>query len=175
MWSDSESRIDYLNYSEVSEMIAEILSDDSMLPTSIGVYGSWGVGKSSILRLISQELSDDRYVVVDFDAWLYQDFDEAKSALMTVIAKSLYAAAPKDKKEIAASFYRRVNKLKVMGIAMDLGALAMGIPTFGGITMGLGALGNIVRGDGDVEDVGDVRGAMKDGEERLGGLLREKE
>ncbi|SLN09946.1 hypothetical protein AQS8620_00003 [Aquimixticola soesokkakensis] len=42
MWSDSESRIDYLNYSEVSEMIAEILSDDSMLPTSIGVYGCWG-------------------------------------------------------------------------------------------------------------------------------------
>ena len=175
MWSDSESRIDYLNYSEVSEMIAEILSDDSMLPTSIGVYGSWGVGKSSILRLISQELSDNRYVVVDFDAWLYQDFDEAKSALMTVIAKSLYAAAPEDKKEIAASFYRRVNKLKVMGIAMDLGALAMGIPTFGGITKGLGALGNIVRGEGDVEDVGDIRGAIKDGEERLGGLLREKE
>lgn len=175
MWSDSESRIDYLNYSEVSEMIAEILSDDSMLPTSIGVYGSWGVGKSSILRLISQELSDDRYVVVDFDAWLYQDFDEAKSALMTVIAKSLYAAAPKDKREIAASFYRRVNKLKVMGIAMDLGALAMGIPTFGGITKGLGALGNIVRGEGDVEDVGDVREGIKDGEERLGGLLREKE
>lgn len=175
MWSDSESRIDYLNYSEVSEMIAEILSDNSMLPTSIGVYGAWGVGKSSILRLISQELSDDRYVVVDFDAWLYQDFDEAKSALMTVIAKSLYAAAPKDQKEIAASFYRRVNKLKVMGIAMDLGALAMGVPTFGGITKGLGALGNIFRGEGDVEDVGDVRGAIKDGEERLGGLLREKE
>lgn len=175
MWSDSESRIDYLNYSEVSEMIAEILSDDSMLPTSIGVYGSWGVGKSSILRLISQELSDDRYVVVDFDAWLYQDFDEAKSALMTVIAKSLYAAAPKDKKEIAASFYRRVNKLKVMGIAMDLGALAMGVPTFGGMTKGLGALGNIFRGEGDVEDVGDVRGAIKEGDERLGGLLREKE
>lgn len=175
MWSDSESSIDYLNYSEVSEMIAEIISDDSMLPTSIGVYGSWGVGKSSILRLISQELADSRYVVVDFDAWLYQDFDEAKSALMTVIAKSLYTAAPEGHKEKAASFYRRVNKLKVMGIAMDLGALAMGVPTFGGLTKGLGALGNIVRGSGDAEDVGEVRGAIVDGKEQLSGLLQEKE
>jgi len=175
MWSDSESRIDYLNYSEVSEMIAEIISDDSMLPTSIGVYGSWGVGKSSILRLISQELAESRYVVVDFDAWLYQDFDEAKSALMTVIAKNLYAAAPEGHKEKAASFYRRVNKLKAMGIAMDLGALAMGVPTFGGITKGLGALGDVFRGEGDAEDFGDVRGAIADGKEQLGGLLQEKE
>ncbi|RWR05302.1 KAP family P-loop NTPase fold protein [Paenirhodobacter populi] len=175
MWSDSESRVDYLNYSEVSEMIAEIISNDAMLPTSIGVYGTWGVGKSSMLRLISQELADDRFVVVDFDAWLYQDFDEAKSALMTVIAKSLYAAAPEKYKDQAASFYRRVNKLKVMGIAMDLGALAMGVPTFGGITKGLGALGNIFRGHGDADDVGDVHEAVADGQEQFGGLLKEKE
>lgn len=175
MWSDSESRVDYLNYSEVSEMIAEIISDDAMLPTSIGIYGSWGVGKSSILRLISQELPADRYVVVDFDAWLYQDFDEAKSALMTVIAKSLYAAAPESHKAKAASFYRRVNKLKLMGIAMDLGALAMGIPTFGGITKGLGALGNVVRGNGDSEDISDVHDAITEGKGKLDGLLHEKE
>jgi predicted KAP-like P-loop ATPase len=175
MWSDSESRVDYLNYSEVSEMIADIISDDSMLPTSIGVYGSWGVGKSSILRLISEELSNSRYVVVDFDAWLYQDFDEAKSALMTVIAKSLYAAAPQGHKEKAASFYRRVNKLKVMGIAMDLGALAMGVPTFGGITKGLGALGSVYRGDADAEDVDNIHRAIAEGNEQLGGLLEEKE
>jgi len=49
MWADSESAIDYLNYSEVSEMVCEMISDDDMLPISLGVYGTWGVGKSSIL------------------------------------------------------------------------------------------------------------------------------
>jgi hypothetical protein len=39
MWADSESDVDYLNYSEVSEMICEMISDDTMLPISLGVYG----------------------------------------------------------------------------------------------------------------------------------------
>ena len=75
MWADSESRVDYLNYSEVSEMICDLVSDDAMLPISLGVYGTWGVGKSSILQLIGSQLgSEDRNLVVLFDVWLYQDF-----------------------------------------------------------------------------------------------------
>lgn len=57
---------------------------------------------------------------------------------------------------------------------MDMGALALGIPTFGGITKGLGALGNIVSGEGDVEDVGDARKGIKDGEERLAACFGRK-
>lgn len=127
MWADSESSIDYLNYSEVSEMVCEMISDDAMLPISLGVYGTWGVGKSSILNLVQKELeSDKRNLIVTFDAWLYQDFEEAKSALMTVIAKTLYDQSSTGLKEKAAGRYRRVNKLKFLGIAADVGALAAG-------------------------------------------------
>ncbi|MDH2327248.1 P-loop NTPase fold protein [Cereibacter sp. SYSU M97828] len=175
MWSDTESSIDYLNYSEVSEMLVDIISDDDMLPTSIGVYGSWGVGKSSLLRLTGMGLQDEKYLVVEFDAWLYQDFDEAKSALMTVIAQHLYDATPEDRKEQAASFFRRVNKLKAIGIALDLGALAMGVPTMGALTKGAGALQNFWAGDGDVEDFADVRNGAAEAQQRLGGLLSERE
>lgn len=175
MWSDTESNTDYLNYSEVSEMLVDIISDDDMLPTSIGVYGSWGVGKSTLLKLTGMGLHEKKYLVVEFDAWLYQDFDEAKSALMTVIAQHLYDATPEDKKEQAASFFRRVNKVKALGIALDLGALAMGVPTMGALTKGAGALQNLWAGDGDAEDLVDVREGAAEARERLGGLLSEKE
>ena len=47
-------------------------------PISIGVSGAWGVGKSSMIRLVRRALVDRaakdsaRFVFVQFNAWLYQ-------------------------------------------------------------------------------------------------------
>lgn len=176
MWADSESNVDYLNYSEVSEMICDMISDDSMLPISLGVYGTWGVGKSSILQLIGTQLGDDdRNLIVSFDAWLYQDFEEAKSALMTVIAKSIYEAAPESLKEKAAGFYRRVNKLKVLGMAADVGALLAGVPTLGVFTKAADSAGEIWEGTADEDDVTTIKNAATEAGKRTAGLLKPKE
>lgn len=176
MWADSESKVDYLNYSEVSEMICDLVSDDTMLPISLGVYGTWGVGKSSILQLVGTQLeAEDRNLVVPFDAWLYQDFEEAKSALMTVIAKAIYEAAPETLKDKAASFYRRVNKLKVLGMAVDVGALFAGIPTMGIFSKAAGSAGEMWDGTADEEDVSAVRDAAGEAGKKISGLLKPKE
>jgi len=176
MWADSESKVDYLNYSEVSDMICDLVSDDSMLPISLGVYGTWGVGKSSILQLVGAELrAEERNLVVPFDAWLYQDFEEAKSALMTVIAKAIYEAAPETLQEKAAGFYRRVNKLKFLGMAADVGALLAGVPTLGLFTKAAGSAEEIWEGTADEEDLNNLKGAATEASNRASGLLRPKE
>lgn len=176
MWSDSESKIDYLNYSEVSEMVCELVSDDAMLPISLGIYGTWGVGKSSILQLIETQLEGNkRYLVVSFDAWLYQDFDDAKSALMTSIAKAIYEAAPESLKEKAAGFYRRVNKLKALGLAADVGALLAGVPTFGMFTKAVDSAEDIWEGSADEDDVDAVKDAAEKAGKKTLGLLKPKE
>jgi predicted KAP-like P-loop ATPase len=80
MWADTETDIDFLNYSEVAELVAETIGTERLLPLSLGIFGGWGTGKSSTLRLIESELNrgdPDRYLIVKFDAWLYQDFDDA--------------------------------------------------------------------------------------------------
>ncbi len=176
MWADSESAVDYLNYSEVSEIICEMISDDAMLPISLGVYGTWGVGKSSILKLVQKDLeAAPRNLIINFDAWLYQAFDEAKSALMTVIAKTLYDQSSKGLKNKAAGLYRRVNKLKFLGIAADVGALAAGIPTFGLLSKAAGSFGDMWEGSGDEADVTAVKDAAQDVGKRTSGLLRPEE
>lgn len=176
MWSDTESRVDYLNYSEIAELIAEMISDGAMLPLSVGIYGTWGMGKSSALCLIEDNLAQDpTNLVVMFDAWLYQDFEEAKAALMSVIAKAVYDEAPEGLKEKAADLYRRTNKLKALGLMVDLGAAAVGIPTMGVFSKAGGALQSLVSGDGDTEDVTAIKDAATTGSERLSGLLAPKE
>lgn len=49
MWKDSESNIDYIDFEYIADLVNEIVTDDSLLPASIGVYGDWGSGKSSIM------------------------------------------------------------------------------------------------------------------------------
>lgn len=50
----------FLNYSEASEIVVNVLSNPAMLPISIGVFGSWGTGKSTILNLIEQKLQAEK-------------------------------------------------------------------------------------------------------------------
>ena len=58
MWSDTESKEDYLNFGEVSQIVTEILETEAMLPVSIGIFGNWGAGKSSLLNLMLGFIKD---------------------------------------------------------------------------------------------------------------------
>ncbi len=44
MWADADSKVDYLNFSEVAELVAEMIGTERMLPLSLGVFGTWGTG-----------------------------------------------------------------------------------------------------------------------------------
>lgn len=154
MWSDNETNIDYLNHSEVAEIICTMIADDSLLPLSIGVYGGWGVGKSSILQLVNAQLSqEDEVIVIEFDAWLYQGFDEAKSALMTVITQALISEAPNDLKDKALGLFRRVNKLKLLGLGAEASMAMFGLPAFGFAAKAANSVGNAVSGEGTTEEL----------------------
>ena len=173
MWADTETDVDFLNYSEIAEMIVEMIENDKLLPLSLGVFGGWGIGKSSTLNLVESLLNEqkDKYLVVRFDAWLYQDFDDARAALMSVIANALAKAAPDNLKKQASGLIKRVNKLRVLGLLVEGGAAALGFPTFGAagrlVEAGGKALGEGLD-DEDREDAGEDAGKLA---EKAGKLL----
>lgn len=70
MWSDKESSEDYLNFGEVSQLAVDVLTTENMLPVSIGIFGNWGAGKSSLLKLIEQKLEQDDqdWIVINFES-----------------------------------------------------------------------------------------------------------
>ena len=175
MWADTETEVDFLNYSEIAELIAELIADPGLLPLSLGVFGGWGVGKSSTLRLVETELmkTPERYLVIKFDAWLYQDFDDARAALMSVIAGELLNASPPTFVEKARSLFGRVNKLRALGLLVEGGAALFGVPTFGAASRGIAALGDVVGGGRDKKDVAEIKDAAKEVREKSEGLLRE--
>lgn len=172
MWSDIETKRDYLNYAEVAEVVAEILVDPGMRPVSVGIFGTWGTGKSSLLNLIEVELkrrAGDDTIVIRFDAWLYQGYDDARAALMDVIARSLYEEA-KNREGLfglAKRLLARVNTMRTLGLAVEVLAAAHGIPMFGAAAKAVGAAGNFINGRPGEDDAK----AVAEGGEAVAGLV----
>ncbi|PZQ33258.1 MAG: NTPase KAP [Stenotrophomonas acidaminiphila] len=158
MWSDIETRRDYLNYLELAEVVSEILLNPAMRPVSVGVFGTWGTGKSSLLNLIEGQLREsakDNVIVIRFDAWLYQGYDDARAALMDVIARTLYEAAKDDAGLLGAAerFLKRVNTMRTLGLAIEVAAAAHGLPMFGAGAKAVAALGKVFAGTPEESDV----------------------
>lgn len=55
MWKDIETSEDLLGYRFHAKLLKEIVLDKSMLPTSIGIFGNWGYGKSSLMLLLERD------------------------------------------------------------------------------------------------------------------------
>lgn len=189
MWADVETSRDLLNYGELAEVVAGMLADPRMLPLSVGISGGWGTGKSTLLRLIESRLVAEgerrkdaaikdprpRFIVVHYDAWLYQGYDDARAALMETIATRLMLEAesePERVKEKAVGLFRRVNKLRLLGLAADGALMALGVPTMGAVTRGIGAVGRMMQGEVDADDAKDIKDGLKEGGDRLKGMLR---
>jgi len=136
MWTDNETELDFLNFTGVADTVAEIIVQAQGDPISIGVSGAWGVGKSSMIRLIRRSLDrreNNDFVFVEFNAWLYQGYDDARAALMEVIATTLTTEAEKRKKgvEKAKEFLQRINWFRVAKlVAGSAVSLSLGMPNF---------------------------------------------
>lgn len=137
MWSDKESKIDFLNFNEIAESIKDLISEKELMPISIGVFGDWGAGKSTVLELTAKALEKEEqdYIQIHFDAWTFQGYDDAKAALLETIAAQLVEAAGNDKEllEKALDFAKRIDKVRFMGLIAEGAAAVSGMPTFGAI------------------------------------------
>ncbi len=181
MWQDVENEQDYLNFSELAELAVDLIGRPNMLPLSLGVFGGWGSGKSTLLRLIDRELEakaaagdGSSYLVVRFDAWLFQGYDDARAALLEEIARHLAEAASDNESlvEKAGGLLKRVNCLRLLGAAADIGAsLAFGVPTGGVLGRGLQGAVNFASGTPGLEDSASIGAAINDAAEP-GRLMR---
>lgn len=132
MWADIETEVDMLNFAVVANTAAELIKESNDEPLSIGVSGGWGVGKSSLVKMIKASLVEaekgiedkkKKYVFIDFNAWLYQGYEEAKMALLQVVADKLLQEAKQRETVVdkAVSFVKRIKWLKAVQYLYPIG------------------------------------------------------
>lgn len=57
----------------VRSFVRQILEMDASQGLTAGVFGPWGSGKTSFMRLVKAELDAEGIPVVDFNPWMFSD------------------------------------------------------------------------------------------------------
>ncbi|WP_333953544.1 KAP family P-loop NTPase fold protein [Clostridioides difficile] len=134
MWVDRESGVDLLSYEPFAELVKNILLDETMNPLTIGLFGSWGAGKSTLLKLVDtklsnkKELENKRIATVFLNAWAFEGYDDAKSALMESLLLELQdnVSEFKNVKNKISTLIRRLDFFRIGKFALKYGVPAIG-------------------------------------------------
>lgn len=135
MWIDRESQIDLLAYNPFAELVVNIISNDRMNPLTVGLFGSWGVGKSTLLKLVENKINDldptkKKIACISLNSWMFEGYDDAKSAIMESLLRTLENNQPafEELKSDIKSLVKRVNFIRLGATALKHGVpLIMGL------------------------------------------------
>lgn len=193
MWTDNETTQDFLNFGSVAKTVAEIIEQANSRPISIGVSGAWGVGKSSMIKLVQAELSarhsgvnqadftsetdTNRFLFVEFNAWLYQGYDDARAALIEVVASALAEEAQtrKTTTEKTKDLLDRVNWFRAMKLtAGTTASLALGIAPVGLLGELVGAGKSLFDGEVTSEEIESAESTVGKASKETKDLLKSK-
>lgn len=173
MWKDSETELDFLDFDYLKAILKATINDDDLLPASIGVYGDWGSGKSSLIKMSMKELQKENDTVcLIFNGWLFEGYEDAKTALMGSILDVIQEKRKFTPKATAyiRGLYKSIDKFKVLKSGLKYGTdifLTGGIGSIADI--GLNSIGALI-----AEKVSKVTGDSEKISEGINGIDLEK-
>jgi hypothetical protein len=111
---------DQLQFSRYVEPLTEIIMNDAtQTPFTVGVFGAWGSGKSSLLEMIDQKLTDDygeKVVRVHFNPWVYR----REPNILIPLLHTLRDTLTEDKK---SRFAEAAGKIGILAAKLGAGVL----------------------------------------------------
>lgn len=163
LWSDDPSPTDLLSFDAVADTVADALLDVALDPVALGLSGSWGSGKTTVLGLVEAALrvrGDEgrKILVIRTEPWRYDPATGAKESLIGEVLAALAAevdgstttieGAKEKAKKLVGRLVRRVDWAKAVKLTAKT-SLAFQIPSVSDIV-------DLVKPEEGSED--DVRG-----------------
>lgn len=115
MWNDNDTNIDLIDFDHLAFGITSIIKNESLLPCTIGIFGDWGSGKSSLLKMVEDKIkTEDGILVVRFNGWLFEGYDDAKTALASsIIEQTISKRTLTEKaKKVASKLFKQIDWLR---------------------------------------------------------------
>ncbi|MBN4047213.1 NTPase [bacterium AH-315-P13] len=189
MWSDNETSEDLLGFKVHADLLVDVIRDDSVLPITIGVFGDWGSGKSSILKIIQEELEntegeskDEETLCIYFNGWTFEGYDDAKAALLNSILnelednKKLNDEVREIVKEKAKKLWKSINWMRGAGMVLKNIALpAVSAYFTGGLSLAPFAIQKLTEWDVDSPEKLIKKLSSEEGKEFFKSLKKESE
>ncbi|KAF0106945.1 MAG: hypothetical protein FD146_2055 [Anaerolineaceae bacterium] len=123
--NDLPSENDALEFKPYVNTLADIISTAST-PLTIGIFGTWGSGKTSLMKMIKNDLKrKQKFSISWFDAWKYDKEDTLWRAFLLSALSSLRESESKDSQAEDLSYlesmlYRSIEIEKAGGVTIDL-------------------------------------------------------
>ncbi len=126
MWADNETSEDLLGFKVHADLLVDVINDDKVLPVTVGVFGDWGSGKSSILKIVEQELTGgeedgfkDGTLVLYFNGWVFEGYDDAKAALLESIIEKFdkHKTIGNKVKDKTVKLFKSVKWMRLLGLS----------------------------------------------------------
>lgn len=134
--NDQPTDEDALDFTPYVETLADIIQTGNT-PLTIGVFGTWGSGKTSLMKMVKKNLPDD-FTVAWFDAWKY---DKEETLWRAFLLNVLFAVEQKsgeteELKTLKTMLYRGLEFEKTGGVTIDLAKLGAKVAE-GAVQIGL--------------------------------------
>jgi predicted KAP-like P-loop ATPase len=133
--NDQATETDALDFTPYVETLADIIQTGNT-PLTIGVFGTWGSGKTSLMKMVKNKLPND-FTVAWFDAWKYDKEETLWRAFLLSVLSAVKETSQKlgkpteEFEKMQSLLYREMEFEKVGGVTIDLpklgGAVATGL------------------------------------------------
>ncbi len=157
MWSDNEADIDLLQFRYLTAAVTRLVRAQHLLPTTVGIFGDWGSGKSTLIKMIRAALEQDEGTVcVGFNGWLFEGYEDAKTALMGTILETIEDQIAAGKtitekgRDLLSKLLSRVNWMRVARYAVPT---LLGMPHIALASLGQDVVGGLQKLFGNAKDI----------------------
>ncbi len=131
LWPDHPSGEDLLGFADIAAPIGTAIRRERLDPVAIGVFGDWGSGKTTILKLVGNEFDADgtgdgdirAVLVVWTQPWEYDPLLDPKATLIEQVLSAVQAEVAKNAglaeklKSRFADLRKRVDVSKAITLA----------------------------------------------------------
>ena len=83
--SDNPSTFDMLGFKGMVDILFTVIREMPEPPFTIGIFGEWGCGKTTLMKMLQERLSNNKVKTVWFNAWKYDGKEVIWNALIQQI------------------------------------------------------------------------------------------
>jgi hypothetical protein len=121
---DNPAPTDLLGFGRMEEILYGVIKDPPRLPFTLGVFGEWGSGKTTLMEMIMRRLQGDaRAKTVWFNAWKY----DSKEVIWNALIQKIFYVMRTDEDLLESTdrdkFRERVGQV-AKGLALYAGKVA---------------------------------------------------